>query len=115
MDTKKVIRKLIKIAENQQKIINKIAQELQPAGEPLNQEHFDPNKAQKQPARALIGALPSGFFEQKLINIEERGSDMLVGFKPGQKTQANYDVVLKTLQDLTNQGVISRAYNLKAV
>jgi chorismate synthase len=32
MDSKKVIEKLIKIAENQQKIINKLAQQAQPMG-----------------------------------------------------------------------------------
>ena len=115
MDTKKVISQLIKIAESQQKIINKLAQELQPAGEPTGAEHFDPNKAQKQAARAIIDALPPGFFQQKLVNIEERGNDMVVGFKPGQKTQPNYNVVLETMQKLTDSGALTRAYSLKAV
>lgn len=115
MDTKKVIAKLIKIAESQQKIINKLAEDLAPAGQPTGAEHFDPNKAQKQAARAVINALPPGFFQQKLVNIEEHGDDMKVIFKPGQKTQANYDVVFNTMKELTRTGVLSRGYNIVAV
>ena len=115
MDTKKIIAKLVKIAEAQQKIINKLAQDLAPAGQPTGAEHFDPNKAQKQAARAIIDALPPGFFQQKLVNIEEHGNEMRVGFKPGQKTQQNYDVVLKTMQGLTDSGALTHAYSLKAV
>lgn len=109
MDSKKVIEKLLKIAANQQKIIMKLAQ-----AQELSQSLPDPNKPQLRPADAVLKALPPAT-RQVVNTLEEHGDDMLVQFKPGQKTQLNYDAVLKTLQNLTNQNVLQRAYNLKAV
>lgn len=110
MDSKKVIEKLVAIADKQQKIINKLAQAQ--AGE-LSQ-HIDPSKAPKTPARALLDALPANV-RSLVVNIEAHGQDMVVMFKPGAKNQANYNAVLKTLQDLTNKNMIQDSYNLKAV
>jgi hypothetical protein len=107
MDSKKIISKLVKIAESQQKIINKLAQALPP-------QHLDPNRSQKRSAEAVLNALAPET-RQTIVNIEEKDNDMLVGFKPGQKTQKNYDAVLATMQKLTNDGVLQHAYNLKAV
>ena len=113
MDSKKVLEKLLKIASNQQKIIMKLAQDqgVVPAMAP---QHMDPNKPELRPAEKVLNAL-SPAVKQVVNTIEEHGSDMLVQFKPGQKTQPNYDSVLKTMQDLTNKGVLQKAYNLKAV
>lgn len=110
MDSKKVIEKLVAIAEKQQKIINKLAQ----AQTGDLTQHLDPNKTPKTPARALLDALPANV-RSLVVNIEAHGQDMMVMFKPGAKTQANYDVILKTLQDLTNKSLIQNSYNLKAV
>ncbi len=113
MDSKKVLEKLLKIASNQQKIIMKLAQD-QGAVPVMAPQHLDPNKPELRPADKLLQALPANI-KPVVTTIEEHGSDMLVQFKPGQKTQPNYDAVLKTMQDLTNQNVLQRAYNLKAV
>lgn len=120
MDSKKVLEKLVVLAEKQQKIINKLAQALSDGGgasADLAPQHLDPNVSQKKPAEAILNALSTQApaVRQAIINIEERGSDMMVGFKPGQKTQKNYDAVLSTMQQLTDKGVLQHAYNLKAV
>lgn len=116
MDTKKIIQKLVALAEKQQKIITKLAQAVPAAqtGPELAPQHLDPNKPNLRPAEAVLNAL-SPNTRKTVVNLEEHGSDMMVGFAPGQKTQQNYDAVLATLQKLTNQGVLQRAYNLKAV
>lgn len=109
MNSRKVIEKLFKIAQNQQKIINKLAQEAN-----LAPQHLDPNKAQKQGARALWEGLGPEFTGRVLTNLEEHGDEMWAGFKPGQRTQTNYDAVLNKLQELTNSGTIQRPYKLVA-
>ena len=133
MDSKKVIETLLKIASNQQKIIVRLAQQQglppdslpnssvsvtdgqqAPPSAPPPPTKLEPAKTQKMPARTLIEALPPAV-KQGLVNIEARGSDLLVKFHPGKATQANYDVILKTLQDLTNKNVIQQAFNLKVV
>ena len=124
MDTKKVLQQLIKIADKQQKIINKLAQQntdvtigdqqQRPVSDPGQAQHLDPNKTQHDPAKALLGALPPAV-KPLVTNLQARDSDMLVSFQPGKATQPNYDAVLKTMQTLTNQGVLQHAYNLKVV
>lgn len=120
MDSKKIIQKLIKIAENQQKIINKLAQALPATGKTpapapeLAPQKMEPTRTQKLPAKAILDALDP-VTRQTVVNIEERGDDMMVGFKPNQKTQKNYDAVLNTMKKLTDSNVLQRAYTLKAV
>lgn len=134
MDSKKVIEKLIKIAENQQKIIMKLvnAQDLPPDALPNSQVSFeggkaapptsqppptalDPNKAVKQPnvvfynamndaQKGLLAFAPT--FDSRGINIK---------FKPGKATQANYDNLMALLQSLTGSGKpLQQSYKLNA-
>lgn len=131
MDSKKVIEKLIRIAENQQKIIMKLAQALPPDSLPSGgatigggkehqlgseppPQHLDPAKTVHQPAKVFFDAMSP---QQKALlaaSPEVRGSEMHVKFKPGQATQANYDGLLKLLQSLTTQNKIQQAYQLRA-
>lgn len=133
MDSKKVIEKLLKIAENQQKMILKLAQgqglppdslpnsqvsvsdgqaPAPPAPPPPNK--LEPASPSKTPARTLIEALTPAV-KQTLVNIEARGGEMLVRFHPGKATQANLDAIFNTLQKLTNNNVIMQKYTLKVV
>ncbi len=102
--TKQAINKLIAIADKQQKTINKLAQVLP--------NHLDPEETQKDANKVLMAALPVTL-QSVIQQLIEREGDMLVSFKPGQTNQANFDAVLKTLQKLTNEGKIQRAYALK--
>ena len=125
MDTKKVLQLLVRIADKQQKIINKMAQantdvtiQDKPQGAAPNQPPPTSLKAgpvsHADPAQALLAALPPNI-KATVNGIKVNGPDMHVQFQPGKMNQATYDVVLKTLQNLTNQGVVQHAFNLKAV
>lgn len=106
MDTKKVLERLIKIADSQQKIINKLAQELPPP------QDLKPAPTQKNPQDVLMAALTPALQSQIQL-LRPRGGDMEVKFNEGQATQSNYNMVLRTLQKLTNEGKIQQAYELK--
>lgn|SRR5512135_87059 len=134
MDSKKVIEKLIKIAENQQKIILKLAQaqglppDALPSGgstfggghsaqlgsEPPPQK-LEPSATQKNPEAVFYGAMSPAQRGLLAAAPVTRDNQMQIRFKPGQATQANYDGLLKLLQNLTNQNKIQQAYQLKAV
>jgi hypothetical protein len=136
MDSKKVIEKLIKIAQTQQKIIEKLAQQVAPPGEPeltvgdapanLGQApaaapnpnppatNLKPSTAPKTAKKTIWEALPHNV-QAALFDLREVDNEMHVRFNPGQQTQANYDAVLKTMQDLTNKNMLQHAYSLKVV
>lgn len=108
MDTKKVLQQLLKIADNQQKAIAKLAQALSP-------QDLTPAPTTHSPAKVFYDAMTP---EQKATlssGPEVHGSEMRISFKPGQVTQANYDGLLKLLQALTSQNKIQDAYTLKYV
>lgn len=126
MDTKKVLQLLVRIADKQQKIINKMAQQNtdlvvqdKPQGAPVNTAppptSLKPGAvSHADPGQALLAALPPNV-KATVNNIKVQGPDMHVQFQPGKANQATYDAILKTLQNLTNQGVVQHAYNLKAI
>lgn len=106
MDTKTrdAINKLIAIADKQQKTINKLAQILP--------NELEPAETQKDANKVLFAALPVTL-QSVIQQLIERDGEMLVSFKPGHTTQANYDTVLNTMRKLTNEKKIQRAYELK--
>lgn len=134
MDSKKIIEKLIKIAENQQKIIMKLAQaqglppdalptggstfggghEMPTATQPPPQ-HLEPSGTQKNPEAVFYGAMTPAQRGLLAAAPVTRDNQMQIRFKPGQATQPNYDGLLKLLQNLTNQNKIQQAYQLKVV
>lgn len=106
MDTKEMLKKLIKIAENQQNIINKIAQKLPPPTD------LKPAPTQKDAAQVVFDALDPTT-KESVDYMYTRTGDMYIKFKEGKKSQAVYNVVFKTLQRLTNEGKVQQAYALK--
>ena len=125
MDTKKVLQLLVRIADKQQKIINKMAQantdlvvQDRPQGAAPGQpppQHLQPGPtSHADPAQALLAALPPNV-KATVNSIKVEGPDMHVQFQPGKANQATYNAIMKTLQNLTNQGVVQHAFNLKAV
>lgn len=134
MDSKKVLEKLLKIAENQQKIIMKLAQGqgLPPDALPSSKVEMGgghdatlshetiptplkPAPTQKEPDKVFYSSMTPA--QQGLLAGPPTvaGKDMQVKFKPGRATQANYDGLLKLLQNLTTQNKIQSAYALKVV
>lgn len=136
MDSKKVIEKLVKIAENQQKIIAKLVQAQQglpPDALPSSKIDFDsggkahqlggdppvtrldPAKTVKDPAAVFYGAMTPAQKGLLASAPVASGSEMQIRFKANAATQANYDGLLKLLQTLTNQNKIQSAMSLKVV
>jgi hypothetical protein len=128
MDSKKVIEKLIKIAENQQKIITKLAQQagLPPDSLPTSQVSMSGGQHQAPPSppspqdlkprtlphqdlqSMVLGANPK--LSGAVASIAYAGPGQInVSFKPGQATQPNYDAVLATVQKLENDQKIQPA------
>lgn len=99
MDQKKVIQQLIKIAEKQQKAIEKLAQQLQevPAGGFPEQQDLKPNQQQHTDLMTrVLKANPN------LANIVQSltyagPGNVNVTFKPGQSSDANFSTVVKAL------------------
>jgi hypothetical protein len=127
MDSKKVIATLYKIARNQQKIIEKLAQvqtgelavpnqqPLVTPAAPTAPTSFEPNRPVFNNGQAVINALPAGV-KPAVANVDVRGSDVLVQFKPGKATQATYDAVKAAVTALQERGVLPLPnYNVKIV
>jgi hypothetical protein len=129
MDTKKVIKQLLKIAENQQKIIEKLAQQLPGGGDVvLGPEHsgapqtapppptdLKPAPITKNTAAIIIEAL-GDFYKQNVEFLEVRGSDVLVRFLSGKSTQPNYNHILNVVKKLQSSNQLQGfAYNVKVV
>lgn len=108
MDTKKIIEKLLAVAEKQQKVITKLAQAL-PA------QHMDPNVATKRDAETILNALPSTV-RPAVADLAVHGSLVNVKFQPEQGTDQAFNVIVQTVQQLQNSGTLSgRNYQVKEV
>lgn len=129
MDSKKVLQKLLKIAENQQKIIMKLAQGLPPDSLPNSQvsvtdnqrpkpptdtppAESKPSQPTRTPSRALYDALTPPLKQAVQHVNPPSGNEMKVIFFPGKLNQANWDGVRKTYQALLNNNTIFTNYQL---
>lgn len=126
MDSKKVLQKLLKIAENQQKIIMKLAQGLPPdslsnsqvtlsdSQKPSTQpppDDLNPGGSSRTPSKALYDALdPRVKANVRHVNPPSQGK-LEVLFNKGQMN-ANWSAVQKTYQDLLNRNIIFQNYQL---
>jgi hypothetical protein len=103
---KEIIQQLVKIAEKQQRIINKLAQGLGPQGAPalVMPEANQPNL---RPAETLIKALPAALKPGKGVIdvVEVHGNEVHVRFSPGKDSNNAFNalmaVVQKTLPGMT--------------
>lgn len=115
MDTKKVLNQLLKIAENQQKIIMKLAQsQLPPDTLPTSQVgvsggHAKPVSQEPPPQKLDPSKQQHVELQKKVLSVNPKLSGVIasltygtqgtinVSFKPGQATQSNYDAVVAAL------------------
>lgn len=124
MESKKILEALAKIATNQQKILHKLAQALPPDSLPTSKvEVTDGHQAgqvseppandlsaklqHQDPTKAIVSAL--GDFYTKTLNglsVDASKNQVNVSFRAGQATQANYNHVTKTIQNLQNSNVL---------
>jgi hypothetical protein len=128
MDYKKAFEKLVKIAENQQKIIEKMAQQIsdntdmilgdQKAPDPVAPPPPTNLKATPPPKReadAILAALPPDL-KSALKAVEVVGGNVSLKFLPGKATQPNYDAIKAIIQQLQNGNKLpAQSYNVHVV
>ena len=125
MDSKKVLQKLLKIAENQQKMIMKLAQDkgaLPPDSLPNSQVSVTdnskpapptdtppagskPSEYTKTPNKSLYDNLPPTVKPAVRHVNPPSGNEMQVIFYPGKLNQKNWDAVLAAYQGLLDGNV----------
>jgi hypothetical protein len=118
MSDKEVLKKLLRIAENQQKIISKLAQAV---NAPAN-EMPTPVSANKHEAETILGALPPQV--KALISVLEVhpshdgtfDGEVKVRFAPGKASDAGFKAVQKTVENLASRNMLPGAsYAVKQV
>lgn len=106
---KDLIQKLFKIAEKQQQIITKLAQQLEP--QPL---HVAPKHPELHPAQAVLNALPPNV-AASLDNLVATRDVLEAYFKPGMASQQSLDAIVRTVQQLLSKGKLPFAYKVRHV
>jgi hypothetical protein len=117
MSDKDVLKKLLKIAENQQKILTKLAQAQAPATEAPAPVH--PNTKESE---TILGALPPqvraliGALEVHPSNDPSFDGIVKVQFVPGKASDASFKAVQKTVENLASRNMLpGAAYAIKQV
>ena len=125
MDSKKVIETLFKVAQKQQKIIEKLAQQLPnseittftpgahtaPVGA-LPPQHLAPNVSDKRPAQLILRALdPRVVALLTGSQVEVHQNSVHVFVKPGQSDKT-LDAVQKHVSNTVNKVLPAGQYNV---
>jgi hypothetical protein len=135
MDSKKILESLVKIANSQQKIIHKLAQQTLPPDSlpsshvgvegghsappvsPTPPASLKPNLITKTPAATIIGAL-GDFFHQnvRVLEVPLNSSEVRVAFKPGKDSQENFNHIVSTVNKLQQSNALpGKSYAVKSV
>jgi len=117
MSDQEVLKKLLKIAENQQKILIKLAQAQAPA-----QELPAPVHPNVKEAETILGALPPavralvGVLEVHPSNDAAFDGVVKVQFVPGKASDAAFKAIQKTVENLASRNMLPGAsYAIKQV
>lgn len=110
MSDKEVLKKLLKIAENQQKIITKLAQSVAPI-HPNTREAETILEALPTPVRAAVAIL-----EVHQSNDPSFDGEVQVKFVPGKGSDAVFKAIQKTVENLASRNLLNGAsYAIKEV
>ena len=115
MNTKDALQTLLKIAQKQQKMIEKLAQL---TNQPLPPQHLAPQKPVLNAADVVKAALSPMVAATVQMITERQGSEgptLEVKFLPGKASQAALDHIIKVVQHLVHTNKLSFAYAVKAV
>jgi hypothetical protein len=123
MESKKIIEALVRIANNQQKIIHKLAQQLPPDSTPTSGTTFEPGVAPASPAapplptkaqpfeqtkteaKVILNNLPP-VVKENLSLLEVHNGQVMVRWKAPVHSSI-FNAVTKTVQNLQQQNVLS--------
>ena len=103
------LKKLFAIVQKQQQIIEKMAQQAQ-----IPPTKLEPAKVEFHP-EAVVKQHLAPAVANSIYSLKVQGNTLWVSFKSGMATQANFDAVLKTVQQLVNKNLLPFAYEVKAV
>lgn len=116
---KEILAKLVKVAENQQKILNKLAQ-----AQGLSPQSFEPKAPTFEPARQILARLEKSSPQVRaaIRNVEVHPAgrpnswDVKVLFNEGKASQAALNTVMATVTSLQKENVLTGAsYQVSAV
>ena len=106
-----IIKKLLKIAENQQKIITKLAQVLP--------DRLEPGSPNKKEAMAILEALPPvvrSMVNQLEVHMRPDVNEVKVRFMAGKSSPQAFNAIQKTVQDLQTKNVLAgQSYKITEV
>ena len=111
MNTNQAIKTLLKIAQNQQKMIERLAQL---SNQPLPPQHLEPVKPELHPEDVVLENLSPNVRAalRSTMPIVARGNELRVYFNPGHATQANLNYITKVVQHLVNANKLPFAYTV---
>lgn len=112
---KEIIKKLLKIAENQQKVITKLAQALPP-------QDLTPAEPSKKEALSILNALPPAVraavevLEVHPSRDPNFDQEVKVRFQAGKGSPMVFNTIQKTVQDLQGKNVLAgRSYKISEI
>jgi len=104
-----ILKKLLVIAEKQQKILTKLAQRVEPPPQRIEPKHPELHVAQ-----LVMNSLPPAIVAT-VQDLVAKADTLEVYFKPGKASQIALDGVVRTVQQLLAKGALPFAYKVKAV
>ena len=116
---KEVIKRLLKIADNQQKIITKLAQFADHSAPAT--EAPAPVSANTREAETILAALPApvkavvALLEVHTSRDPQFAGEVHVKFVPGKASDMAFKAIQKVVQDLGNRNLLPGAYMVKEV
>lgn len=111
MDQKQINERLLKIARNQQEIIKKLAQMVDP--EAVEPPATAPTHPTLREADVILQALPANV-KALIDRLEVHGSNVMVAFHPGKNSAAAIQAVQNVVNGLQQQNLLQFPhYNIK--
>lgn len=118
MDQKKVIEKLIKIAENQQEIIKKLVKAQAAPPDALHPNSPSQSHPGLEGDAAVINAALPPALKGAIASLSVSGNDVNVKFYPGKGTDQVFNALIKFVGQLQQAGKLrnnSSPYQVKEV
>lgn len=116
MDTQKALQTLLKIAQNQQKMIEEqqkqIAKLAQLTHQQLSPQKLEPVAPEMHPGDLVLAHLPPQV-RAAVRSILPHGTELHVIFQPNKGSMAALNAITNTVQQLVNQNKLPFAYTVR--
>lgn len=120
MDTRKTLQTLLKIAQNQQKMIEKQQKQIdklaQLSSQQLSPMRLEPVRPQLHGGDLVLSHLPKNVQDSvETIMAHDASKEMRVKFKPGHTSPGAFNAIVQTVQKLVSSNQLPFAYTVKVV